>query len=86
MKHIGTTTHLSIKDPEQALEKLLLEKEKRATYYWKMKDGSEILVDFMSDQHLENTINMLQNLVSERAMFEEIAAEYPDDWEEVGVR
>lgn len=88
MKHLGitpgTTTHLSIKDPEQALEKLLLEKEKRATYYWKMKDGSEILVDFMSDQHLENTIKMLQKLVSERATFEDVAAEFPDGWEDFG--
>lgn len=82
MRFKGTTIHLSIKNPEQALEKLLLEKEKRATYYWKMKDGSEILVDFMSDQHLESTINMLQKLVSARATLEDIAAEFPDDWED----
>ena len=82
MNHIGTTTHLTVKNPEQALEKLLLEREKRAKYYWKMKDGSEIFVPFMSDQHLDNTINMLQKLVNDRAMFEEIAAEFPDDWEE----
>ena len=82
MKHIGTTTHLSIKNPEQALEKLLLEREKRAKYYWKMKDGSEILVDFMSDQHLDNTIKMLQKRVSERALYEDAAEGFPDDWEE----
>lgn len=86
MRFKGTTIHLSIKDPEQALEKLLLEKEKRSTYYWKMKDGSEILVDFMSDQHLENTIKMLQKRVSERALYEDAAEGFPDDWEEVGVR
>ena len=82
MKHIGTTTHLSIKNPEQALEKLILEREKRAKYYWKMKDGSEILVDFMSDQHLDNTIKMLQKRVSERALYEDAAEGFPDDWEE----
>jgi hypothetical protein len=82
MKHIGTTTHLSIKNPEQALEKLLLEREKRAKYYWKMKDGSEILVDFMSDQHLDNTIKMLQKRVNERALYEDAAEGFPDDWEE----
>ena len=86
MKHIGTTTHLSIKNPEQALEKLLLEREKRAKYYWKMKDGSEILVDFMSDRHLENTIKMLQKRVSERALYEDVEEGFPDDWEEVGER
>lgn len=82
MKHLGTTTHLSIKNPEQALEKLLLEREKRATYYWKMKDGNEISVDLMSDQHLENTIKMLQKRVSERALYEDAAEGFPDDWKE----
>ena len=82
MKHMGTTTHLSIKNPEQALEKLLLEREKRATYYWKMQDGSEILVDFMSDRHLDNTIKMLQRKVNERALYEAAQEGFPDDWKE----
>lgn len=82
MKHMGTTTHLSIKNPEQALEKLLLEREKRATYYWKMQDGGEILVDFMSDRHLDNTIKMLQRKVNERALYEDAAEGFPDDWKE----
>ena len=82
MKHLGTTTHLSIKNPEQALEKLLLEREKRTTYYWKMQDGSEILVDFMSDRHLDNTIKMLQRKVNERALYEDAQEGFPDDWKE----
>lgn len=82
MKHMGTTTHLSIKNPEQALEKLLLEREKRASYYWKMQDGSEIMVDLMSDRHLDNTIKMLQRKVAERALYEDAAEGYPDDWKE----
>ena len=32
MKHLSTVVRLSIKDPEKALEKLLLEKEKRTIY------------------------------------------------------
>lgn len=82
MKHLGTTTHLSIKNPEQALEKLLLEREKRASYYWKMQDGSEIMVDLMSDRHLDNAIKMLQRKVAERALYEDAAEGYPDDWKE----
>lgn len=74
--------HLSIENPEQALEKLLLEREKRATYYWRMKDGSDILVEFMSDRHLDNTIQMLQRKVNERALYEDAQEGFPNDWKE----
>ena len=81
-KHAGTTTHLSIDNPEQALEKLMLESEKRASYFWHMKNGEEIPVDSMSDRHLDNTIKMLQRKVNERALYEDAAEGFPDDWEE----
>lgn len=82
MKHISTAVHLSIKNPEKALEKLLLEKEKRTVYYWRMKDDSEIAVDLMSNEHLDNTIRMLQRKVAERAIYDDAAEGFPEDWNE----
>lgn len=77
-----TITVLGIDNPEQALEKLMLEREKRMIYYWHTKTGEEILVSSMSNKHLENTIKMLQRKVNERALYEDAAEGFPDDWEE----
>lgn len=79
MHHQKTIEVLSVKDPEKALEKLLLEKEKRTIYYWHMKDGSDILVDFMSNEHLDNTIKMLERIVDDRDMAGEAMAGFDDD-------
>lgn len=79
MKHLSTVVRLSVKDPEKALEKLLLEKEKRTIYYWRMKDGSDILVDFMSNEHLDNTIRMLEKIVDDKDMAGEAMAGFDDD-------
>lgn len=79
MKHMSTTVHLSIKNPEKALEKLLLEKEKRTVYYWRMKDDSEIAVDLMSNEHLDNTIKMLEKIVDDRDVAGEAMAGFDDD-------
>mgnify|MGYP007013908762 CR=1 FL=1 len=79
MKHLKTTVHLSVNNPEQALEKLLLEKEKRTIYYWRMKDGCDILVDFMSNEHLDNTIKMLERMIDERDVVVDAEAGFDDD-------
>ena len=73
---------LSIKDPETALEKLLMERTRRTKYLWTRKDGTQIELSKMPDVHLENTIRMLQGKVSERAMFKDVQDGFPDGWSE----
>ena len=45
---------------------------RRIQYVWKTKDGVEIPIQNMSDQHLENTIKMLER----NKELQEQAAEY----------
>lgn len=55
----------------KALVTLHLEDERRTKYTWTCRDGQEIAVENMSDEHLANTIAMLERKMHERGIVEE---------------
>ena len=57
---------LTVNDPEDALRVLRAELERRTVYLWQTKDGSELPVREMTDEHLERTIAMLARVEEER--------------------
>ena len=61
-----------LNDNAEALYVLKQEQMRRIQYVWKTKDGVEIPIQNMSDQHLENTIKMLER----NKELQEQAAEY----------
>lgn len=66
---------ISVKDPISALHYLWGEQKRRNKVYWKMKDGNLIDIENMTDEHLDNTVNMLGKMVDDRAFAEAMAEE-----------
>lgn len=63
--------YLAHVDAEDALRFLKAERERRAKIIWTMNNGQDIDVRDMSDEHLQNSINMLERIV----MYEHIIQE-----------
>lgn len=71
---------LSVKDPETALKCLRLESIRRdmdvaKSCYWVQSDGGLITLGEMSDDHLKNTISMLERAMEHNAIIAEGGAE-----------
>ena len=58
-------------DIGKSLCALHLEDERRTKYMWTCRDGREIAVEDMSDEHLANTLAMLERKMYERGIVEE---------------
>lgn len=56
---------ISTKNKQEALFYLRKELYKRQSIFWQQKNGSFINIKAMSDEHLLNTINLLENLIDE---------------------
>lgn len=66
---------ISVEDPISALHYLWGEQKRRNKVYWKMKDGNLIDIENMTDEHLDNTVNMLGKMVDDRAFGEAMSEE-----------
>ena len=66
---------ISVEDPISALHYLWGEQKRREKVYWKMKDGNLIDIENMTDEHLDNTVEMLGKMVDDRAFNEAMAEE-----------
>ena len=59
---------LSVEDPITALHYLWDEQKRRTKACWKMKDGNLIDIKNMTDDHLDNTVAMLERMYEERSL------------------
>ena len=66
---------ISVEDPITALHYLWEEQKRRERVYWKMKDGNLIDIENMTDEHLNNTVKMLEKMENKRAFDEAMAEE-----------
>lgn len=66
---------LSIRDPEQALQAMLMESFRRTEFLWKTADGSAVNIRDMTDDHLNNTIGYLRRTVFNKEVCLENEAE-----------
>lgn len=57
---------LTVNQPDEALCVLRAEKDRRTVYRWKMRNGEEIPIRDMTDEHLERTIDMLERMQERR--------------------
>ncbi len=57
---------LTAGDPNEALSVLRAELARRTVYRWKMRNGEEIPIRDMTDEHLERTIDMLERMQERR--------------------
>lgn len=65
--------YLAHVDIEDALRFLKIERERRSKIIWTTNDGRDIDIRDMSDNHLNNSIDMLERMRHER----EIVSENP---------
>ena len=66
---------LSIREPEQALQAMLMERFRMTEFLWKTADGSAVNIRDMTDDHLNNTIGYLRRAVSNKEVCLENEAE-----------
>lgn len=69
--------YLKDKDLYTILEVLKEELSSRHNYIWTMKDGTNINIKEMTDSHLENTINLIQERIQLRQI---INGGIDNDW------
>lgn len=62
---------ISTKNKQEALFYLKNELYKRQSIFWQQKNGTFINIKAMTDEHLLNAINLLENLIDEEEIVNE---------------
>jgi hypothetical protein len=68
---------LTINQPDEALRVLRAELARRTDYRWKMRNGEEIHIRDMTDEHLKRTIAMLERNAARHEALSECMGEMP---------